>query len=44
MMVRAAKILGIPILVTEQTRKVMGETCQELKKHLKEEDFIAEKT
>lgn len=27
MMVRAAKVLGIPVLVTEHTKKVMGETC-----------------
>lgn len=35
MMVRAANVLGIPIIVTEQTRKVMGETCPQIKMHLK---------
>jgi len=45
MMVRAAKVFGIPIVVTEHTVKVMGETCEEIKKHLKEgQDFVIPKT
>ena len=27
MAVRSAKILGLPIIVTEHTKKVMGDTC-----------------
>ena len=45
MAIRSARILGIPILVTEHTKKVMGETCAELKKYLNEkEDHILTKT
>ena len=45
MAVRSAKILGLPIIVTEHTKKVMGETCEEVKKHLNDkEDFFIPKT
>lgn len=45
MAIRAAKIFGIPIIVTEHTKKVMGETCPELKQFLNEkEDFFIPKT
>ena len=34
MMIRSARLLNIPIIVTEHTKKVMGDTCPELKAHL----------
>lgn len=43
-MIRSAKVLDIPIVVTEQTRRVMGETCPSLKQHLTPRDKIFEKT
>ena len=36
MMVKAAKTLGLPIIVTEHTKKVMGDTADEIKNHLKD--------
>ncbi len=44
MMVRAAKILGIPIITTEHTIKVMGETHIQLKKHFDDKTAVVPKT
>ena len=34
MAIRSARILGLPIIVTEHTKKVMGETSPEIKQYL----------
>ena len=45
MAIRTARILGIPILVTEHVKKTMGNTSPELMKHLDEKkDHFVTKT
>lgn len=41
---QAANILGIPVLVTEQYPKGLGNTVEDVKKHLSDETPIIEKT
>ena len=38
MMVKAANVFEIPIIVTEHTKKVMGETNEEIKRHIDEKN------
>ena len=45
MMIRSARILGLPIVVAEHVKKTFGETDPYIRQHLTEEkDFFIQKT
>lgn len=44
MIIRSAKVMEIPIIVTEHGVKALGHTASSLAKHLTSEDKIIEKT